>query len=273
MAWDVKFQRDKGKAKSMLASCLWEDAMKIVKMLGLVAAALPLIPTAALAQDKPACPTGETGAWKWQVMGSDIQLKNPEFPIGWDTIGGEIATEGFALSINLEALDKEKVRVVRFEVPPLDFKFVRDAGTEAEKTYLMFRSGAISDEELEARNLLPAFGFAMAGFSTEGEQSDLLFQTRVEEWDSRDKRVSGGWASWDNPVDCTFTHHKDFRLVISTPYFTPYGQPDNWSNIAMTKPIDLTELTPIIDNLRVTMLEQSQIYSMCQPDYLFMTFN
>lgn len=245
--------------------------MKIVKTLGLVAVVLPLVPNAALAQDKPACPTGETGGWKWQVMGSDIQLKNPDFPIAWDTIGGEVATEGFALSINLEAMDKEKVRVVRFEVPLLDFKFVRDAGTDREATYLMFSKFPMSEESVAAKHILLPMDFTMSGVSSAGETPSLLFQTRVESYEGRERAIEGSWVSWDYPVDWSFSDHEDFLLLLSTPFFTPYGQPPEWSNVAVSKPIDLTVLTPIIDSLRVRMLEQSQIYNMCQADYLFMS--
>ncbi|MGB3625680.1 MAG: hypothetical protein WA989_07625, partial [Henriciella sp.] len=236
------------------------------------AVALGILAFAANAEEKPACPTGEAGDWMWQASGSDIQLKNLDFPIGWETSGGDVSTHGFALAINLDGGDKEKIRVARFELPPLDFSFVRDPDTENTRTYQVFSPFPMSEEAIAGKHIFVAMKFTMAGLTVVDEAPKLLFQTRVETYEGKGNKVEGSWASWDHPIDWSFTSHEDFRLAFSTPYFTPYGQAPQWSNVAISKPIDLTVLTPIIENLRVKMLEQSQIFNMCQPHYGFMRF-
>ena len=92
-----------------------------MKAIAAAALAAGLTGATAAAQDRPACPAGETGDWTWQASALSILISNPSFEIAWDTVGEDITTTG--LDVRVSTTLEGEARSFTIALPPPKFGF------------------------------------------------------------------------------------------------------------------------------------------------------
>ncbi|MEM8616103.1 MAG: hypothetical protein AAGF20_04120 [Pseudomonadota bacterium] len=230
-----------------------------------IASTVALLLTSAAMAERPACPTGEMGDWRWQVNATYIQLKSDAFPLRWDTVGDDAETTKMNVLISHKRNDE--IRSIQFEFDPLNFKTVveRD-GQDPRKTVLFAprpRGPALGEDGF----IRAQHDYVAVGFDVSGEKAQTLFQTRVEEWDTNDPRVGLSWAAFDHAVDWSFADQSALRFALNSTHFASYGQPNPWSMVAISDEVDLNVLKPILAQARAAQGAISE--TMCEMDYRF----
>lgn len=234
------------------------------KIAALMGAAMLSAPMASA--ERPACPTGETDGWRWQVNATYIQLVHGTFEVDWDTAGVDKTSAGMEITVTMD-LD-EVIRSVSFNFAPLDFHISQKrAGSDDWKVSLFDRLES-GETFVDAVFKPYDHDFYGAGYDASGEELTPVFSSRVEQWGTKDFEVPISWNGFDHPVDWTFTDHTQLRLGLSTTLFSPYGARKSWSLVGLSGPLDLTALKPVIADARAAQASMTG-NRMCDMNYEF----
>lgn len=229
--------------------------MKLSEVLLISAVALFVSPLAMAREPLQTCPHGQVGDWEWEADYSFVKLRTSSLPLTWRTVG--TPAESNELKIDFFIADKgENLRSIAFDIARPNFVVEHALFNDETKSYSLFDQND-GRQPLPTDGIVrPAHDYALLAVDPSDGQGRVIFSGRQENWDpfDQDDYLKGSWLQrGPASLGWSLLEEKNVSFVIASQFFQPTNWQTGekgWDNIAISDPIDLTSLKPVLEIAR-----------------------